>query len=169
MAGGCTLKIDKLNHFEKFLNLYYNKKFKSLENIKFYVSEQMLDSLYKFAKQEFQYLEPLGNNNSNPLFFVKGNKIIKYRIIKNSHLQLIIKNKYNKSCLCFAFNSIGTKLGDLLMNYKKEVGLIVQINNKFIQKNTDFNLIIKERNSRLVLIKLLFTIEVRFLVPSSIG
>ncbi len=144
MAGGCTLKIDKLNHFEKFLNLYYNKKFKSFENIKFYVSEQMLDSLYKFAKQEFQYLEPLGNNNSNPLFFVKGNKIIKYRIIKNSHLQLIIKNKYNKSCLCFAFNSIGTKLGDLLMNYKKEVGLIVQINNKFIQKNTDFNLIIKD-------------------------
>ena len=30
------------------------------------------------------------------------------------------------------------------MNCKKEIDLIVQINNKFVQKNSDFNLIIKD-------------------------
>ncbi len=144
MAGGCTLKKDRLNDFKNFLNLYYIKKFNIFENIKFYISEQKLDSLLKFAKQDLQYLEPLGNNNTSPLFFLRSNKIIKIKIINDLHLQLIIKNKNNKSCVCFAFHSIGTKLGHLLMNYKNEIDLIVQINNKFIQKNGDFNLIIKD-------------------------
>ena len=39
---------------------------------------------------------------------------------------------------------IKTKLGDILMNYKKNIDLIVQINNKIIQKNSYFNLIIKD-------------------------
>ena len=144
MAGGCTLKKDRLNDFKNFLNLYYIKKFNIFENIKFYISEQKLDSLLKFAKQDLQYLEPLGNNNTSPLFFLRSNKIIKIKIINDLHLQLIIKNKNNKSCVCFAFHSIGTKLGHLLMNYKNEIDLIVQINNKIIQKNSDFNLIIKD-------------------------
>ena len=51
-------------------------------------------------------------------------------------MQLImIKNKNKKSYSAFAFNSIGTKMGQLLMNCKNEIDLIVQINNKFI-KNT---------------------------------
>ena len=33
---------------------------------------------------------------------------------------------------------------DILMNYKNKIDLIVQINNKIIQKNSDFNLIIKD-------------------------
>ena len=55
-----------------------------------------------------------------------------------------ITNKYKKSCICFAFNVINTKLGDILMSNKKEIDLIVQINNKIIRKSSDFNLIIKD-------------------------
>ena len=144
MAGGCILENHKLNSFKKFLNEYYEKKFRPYENIKFYISEQNIDSLIKFAKEDLQYLEPLGNNNSSPFFFLKANKIFKIKIIKGAHLQLVIINKLKKSCICFAFNSVGTKLGELLMNCKKEIDLIVQINNKFVQKNSDFNLIIKD-------------------------
>ena len=75
---------------------------------------------------------------------VKSNKIIKFKIIKDTHIQVIINNKNNKSYSGFAFNAIGTKLGQLLMNSKKEIDLILQINNRFIQKNSDFNLIIKD-------------------------
>ena len=60
------------------------------------------------------------------------------------HLQILITNKFKKTCSCIVFNAIGTKLGDLLMNKKKEIDLIVQINNRFIQKNSGFNLIIKD-------------------------
>ncbi len=143
MAGGCTLKKNKLNQFKEFLNIYFNKKFKSYEKFKYYISEQSLDSLAKFSKQDFKYLEPLGNSNNNPFFIVKGNMVVRVKIIRDVHLQLVIKNK-NKSCVCFAFNSAGTKLGDLLMNYKKEIDLVVQINNSNIQKNSAFNLIIKD-------------------------
>ena len=43
-----------------------------------------------------------------------------------------------------AFNAVGRKLGECLMNCKKEIDLIVQINNNIIHKNSDFNLIIKD-------------------------
>ena len=144
MAAGCALKIDKLSEFKKFLDLNYMKKFKHTKNLKYYTSYQNIDSLLLFAKKELHFLEPLGNNNSNPLFLIKKNKILKIKVLKDVHLQFVIKNKYNRSFLCFAFYVIGTKLGDLLMNYKKEIDLIVQINNKIINKNSDFNLIIKD-------------------------
>ena len=144
MAGGCILKKSKLNEFKNFLNSFYIKKYRNIDNINFFSSEQNFNSLLSFAKKEFQLLEPFGNGNKNPFFLIKKNKIIKTRVIKNIHLQLVIKNNYNRSCLCLAFNVVGTKLGDILMNFKKDIDLIVQINNKIIHKNTDFNLIIKD-------------------------
>ena len=144
MAGGCILEKNKLNDFKKFINSHYYKKFKQFENCKFYISEQNIESLLYFAKNELKKLEPFGNNNTNPFFLVKSNKIIKFKIIKQTHLQVIIKNKSYKSYSGFAFNAIGTNLGQALMNSKKEIDLILQINNRFIQKNSDFNLIIKD-------------------------
>ncbi len=144
MAGGCILEKKKLNDFKKFINSCYYKKFKQFENSKLYVSEQKIESLLLFAKHDLKKLEPFGNNNANPFFLVKRNKIIKFKIINDMHLQVIIKNNSYKSYSGFAFNAIGTKLGELLMNSKKEIDLILQINNRFIQKNSDFNLIIKD-------------------------
>jgi len=143
-AAGFTLKKDKLIEFKKLLNTIYKNKFSNAENVKYFTSEQSLKSLFSFAKKELQSLEPLGNNNMNPFFLLKKNKIIKYKVIKNFHIQIVVKNKYNRSCLCFAFNAIDTRLGDILMNVKKEIDLIVQINNNIIHKNSDFNLIIKD-------------------------
>ena len=144
MAGGCVLKKNKLQEFKKFVNSCFYKKFKQFENSRLYVSEQKIESLLFFAKHDLKKLEPFGNNNTNPLFLVKGNKIIKFKIIKDTHLQVMIKNKNYKFYSAFAFNAIGTKMGQLLMNSKKEFDLILQINNRFIQKYRDFNLIIKD-------------------------
>lgn len=144
MAGGCTLKQNKLQEFKNFLNTHFESKFANFKNIKFYSSDQSFNSLLTFAKNEFKFLEPLINDNINPYFKIKNNRIVKFKVINDTHLHILIKNKYNKSCVCFAFNTIGSKLGYLLMNTKKEVDLIVQINNNNVQKNTDFNLIIKD-------------------------
>ena len=142
-AGGCTLDLSKLFEFKKFLNDIYKKKFSKLENVKYYTSEQNFESLKSFFKNDLQKLEPLGNDNQSPFFLIKKNKIIKTKVIKDLHLQILIKNN-NKTCLCFAFNSVGTKVGEILMNYKNHVDLIVQINNKNDKKNSDFKLIIKD-------------------------
>ena len=144
MAGGCILKKNRIIEFKNFLNNEFKKNIKSFEVQKQYVSEINLDGLKTFAKIDLPKLEPLGNDNLNPFFLIKNNKIIKYKIIKGLHLQLIIKNNFKNPSLCYAFNAVVSKLGNILMNYKKEIDLIVQINNKIIQKNSNFNLIIKD-------------------------
>jgi len=143
MAGGCTLKKDKLHDFKKFINYEFKKNFKKKE-ITYYSCELSLNSLKSFAKFDFQKLEPFGNKNISPFFLIKNNRIIKHKILNKLHLQIIIKNNYNVSCMCVLFYAVGTKLGDFLINYKKKVDLIVQINSKVIKKNSDFNLIIKD-------------------------
>ena len=144
MAGGCILKKNKLNEFKRFLNLNYNRKFYNTIDTKYYTSIQNYESLLTFAKEDFQNLEPLGNDNGSPFFLVKNNKIVKLKVINYTHLQFILKNKNNKSYKGMAFNAVGRKLGECLMNCKKEIDLIVQINNNIIHKNSDFNLIIKD-------------------------
>ena len=144
MAAGCILNKNKINIFENFLNDNYFKKFKNFKSVKYFTSEQSIDSLKIFAKKELQLLEPFGNYNFNPIFLIKKNKIVSYKIINQRHLQLMIKNKFNKYCMCFVFDAVDTKLAHILTNNKKEIDLLVQINNKIINKNTDFNLIIKD-------------------------
>ena len=143
MAGGCIFHKSKLAELQQFLNNIYKKKILKIENFKYYVSEQTLNSLRSFAKYELQTLEPFGNDNLNPVFLIKKNQIIKFKILKNTHIRVIIKNNSTTS-IGYAFNAVDTKLGDILMNYKNKIDLIVQINNKIIQKNSDFNLIIKD-------------------------
>ena len=144
MAGGCILKKNKLNDFKRFLNSNFKKKFNNTINTKYYTSIQNFESLLTFAKEDFQNLEPFGNDNLSPFFLVKNNIIIRLKVINHTHLHLILKNKNNKSYKGIAFNAVGNKLGESLMNCKKEIDLIVQINNNIIHKNSDFNLIIKD-------------------------
>jgi len=144
MAGGCLLKKNKIIEFRNFLNIRFKKNFNKIRSVKHYTSVQNLESLRYFARYDLQKLEPFGNNNLNPIFLIKKNKIIKYKVLKNMHLQLLVRNNLKKTYLCFVFNAVGTKLGNFLMNYKKDIDLIVQINNKIIKKNSDFNLIIKD-------------------------
>ncbi len=143
MAGGCTFHKNKLAEFRNYLNKMYKKNFTKIENFNYYVSEQSIKSLKLFAKYELQILEPFGNKNLNPSFLIKNNQIIKLKILKKIHIQVIIKNNH-RTVSCYAFNSVNTKIGYILMNYKKKIDFIVQINNKIIQKNSDFNLIIKD-------------------------
>ena len=143
MAGGCVFHKNNFSEFKNYLNNIYKKKFTKTNIFKNYVSEQSIPSLKSFAKYELDILEPFGNNNLNPLFLIKKNQIIKFKILKSSHIQVIVKNNFT-TLSCYAFNAVDTKLGNALMNYKKKIDLIVQINNNNVRKNSDFNLIIKD-------------------------
>ena len=143
MAGGCIFNKNKLAELQQFLNNIYEKNFLKIENFKYYVSEQSINSLRLFAKYELHILEPFGNDNLNPSFLIKKNQILKFKILKNTHIQVIIKNNSTTS-IAYAFNAVETKLCYILMNYKNKIDLILKINNKIIQKNNDFNLIIKD-------------------------
>ena len=115
---------------KKIKNYFFD--IKNLSKLKKTVSKEKPDIIFHFAAQAI-----LSESYKNPIDTVNVNTIGSLNIL---HSASFLKKK----CVCYAFNVIGTKLGDILMSYKKDINLIVQINNKIIQKNSDFNLIIKD-------------------------
>ena len=67
---------------------------------------------------DIKKLEPLVRKFSAN-FFIKRFKIIKPIVLNNKHISLILKSKTGFSIKSISFNSINTKIGEYLMNYKK--------------------------------------------------
>jgi len=63
-----------------------------------------------------------------PTFLFKELKVIKTTILNNKHISLILKSKTDFSIKSISFNSINTKLGEYLMNYKESINVLGQIN-----------------------------------------
>ena len=77
------------------------------------VNEINLDLLEYIEK-----LEPFGKDNEEPTFIVYGLKIDHYTILKEKHLLIFFKSDFGNNIRAISFNSIGTKLGENLMNNK---------------------------------------------------
>ena len=86
-------------------------------------------------------LGPFGNLNYLPTVYIKNVKFIKLNIINNKHISAIIKPQIGKSVKSICFNCVNTKIGDYLLNYKKKINIIAQIqeniwnNKKSVQLN----------------------------------
>ena len=86
-------------------------------------------------------LGPFGNFNLLPIFCIKNLKIIKFEVINNKHISVIIKPDAGASIKAICFNSLNTKVGYYLLSYKKKINIIAQIqeniwnNKKTIQLN----------------------------------
>ena len=86
-------------------------------------------------------LGPFGNFNILPIFLIKNISIIKFEIIKNKHVSVIVKPNIGTSIKAICFNCLNTKIGEHLLNYKKNINIIGQLyenvwnNKKTIQLN----------------------------------
>ena len=98
---------------------------------------------YNFVN-EINRLRPFGNANQLPIFLIKNLKIIKSTIIKERHINLILKPKTGQSINSICFNSFNTPLGDFLISYKKEVNVIVQIQENIWNNKKSLQLNIKD-------------------------
>ncbi|WP_297681874.1 hypothetical protein [uncultured Candidatus Pelagibacter sp.] len=56
---------------------------------------------------------PFGNFNFLPTFLIKNVKIIKYKIINNKHISVIIKPEIGPSIKAICFNCLNTKIGNI--------------------------------------------------------
>ena len=75
---------------------------------------------------------------------LKNLSIIKPIVLNNKHISSILKSKTGFSINSISFNSINTKIGEHLMNYKKNINVIGQINENIWNNKKTLQLTIRD-------------------------
>ena len=128
MAAGFTLNKGNLKTFENYILEDFLKSNAINDNIFSYESEVSSLSFNQDFYDDIKKLEPFGTGNSVPTFLIRDLKIVNPILLNNKHISSILKSKTGFSIKSISFNSINTKIGEYLMNYKNNVNVIGQIN-----------------------------------------
>ena len=144
MAAGFTLNKEKLKNFENYIAEDFLKSNILNSNISLYESEISSLAFNQDFYDDIKKLEPFGTGNPVPTFLLRDLKIIKSTILNNKHVSLILKSKTGFSIKSISFNSINTKVGEYLMNYKNNIDVIGQINENIWNNKKSNQLTIKD-------------------------
>ena len=126
MAGGFSVKKDKITELKKFLKDKYNPK--SFEYIKYYDYDLKLSSIDMNLFNEIQKISPFGIGNSTPKFLIRD-CIIKFpRIVGEKHLSCIVSDMYKNEFKSIAFNAIDNSINNFIVsNIQEMFSLIVTL------------------------------------------
>jgi len=144
MAAGFTLKKSKLNIFEDFILKNFLKSDASVDNAFNYDSEISSIAFNKTFFEDIKKIQPFGTGNPVPMFLFKDLRIIKTNILNNKHISLILKSKIGFSINSISFNSLNSNVGEYLLNYKKNLHVIGQINENFWNNKNTLQLTIRD-------------------------
>jgi len=144
MAAGFTLKKSNLKNFEDFILNDFSKT-DAIRNHTFLYDAEV--SSFAFNMEfyaEIKKLEPFGTGNPEPILLLKGLKVIKTTILSNKHVSLILKSKTGFSIKSISFNSVNSKVGEYLLNYKNNLNVLGQINENIWNNKKTLQLTIKD-------------------------
>ena len=145
MAAGFSLKKTKLKNFINHMNiLYSNVNINNKKNLFFYESKISSTAFNKDFYNEIDKLTPFGTDNNEPLFLFEKLKIIKTKIVKKKHITNFFKSKNGFLIKSISFNSANTKIGEYLLNYKKEISVIGQIKENFWNNKSSLQLTVRD-------------------------
>ena len=144
MAAGFTLKKENLSNFKEFFIKDILKKNISTDNVFEYDAEISSLAFNKDFYNDIKKLEPFGTGNPNPIFLFKDLKIIKTSILNQKHISLIFKSKIGFSINAISFRTINTKLGEYLLNYKKNINVIGHISENFWNNKKSLQLTVRD-------------------------
>ena len=125
MAAGFTVKQNKLEELQLFLNKHIAIKFDSSD--KHLKNEYDMDLTTKAANisviEMLSRLEPYGNGNPTPIFRFSKLYVLKAGIVGSKHIKVIFspdkkQSLHQNSLHAIAFNSVGTKLHDVLLSQR---------------------------------------------------
>ena len=128
MAAGFTLCKDNLKTFENYILKDFLDSYASNNNTFIYEGEISSLAFNVNFHENIKKLEPFGAGNPAPIFLLKDLKITKTRVLDNKHISSILKSKTGFSIKSISFNTINTKIGQHLLNYKKNLNVLGQIN-----------------------------------------
>ena len=144
MAAGFTLNKANLKDFETYILEDFLKSNAVNNNIFCYESEISPLAFNQNFYDDIKKLEPFGTGNPVPTFLLKDLNIIKPMVINNKHISLILKSKTGFSIKSISFNSINTKVGEHLINYKNRINIIGQINENIWNNKKTLQLTIRD-------------------------
>jgi len=144
MAAGFTLKKENLKIFKENTLLNFIKSNVIKKHIHNYDAEISSLAFNKSFYKDLKKIEPFGTGNPVPLFLFKDLKIIKTTILNNEHVSLILKSKTGFSIKSICFNSVNNKVGECLLNYKKSLNVLGQINENIWNNKNTLQLTIKD-------------------------
>ena len=137
MAAGFTIQKKNIKLLDNFIQNHYLKKISEMKNINYYDMELSLSAIKKEFVNEINKLEPFGNFNFLPTFYIKNIRIIKFNIVNKKHISSIIKPNIGSSMKAISFNCVNTKIGDYLLSHKDKINIICQIHeNNWNNKKT---------------------------------
>ena len=141
MAAGFTIKKDNIKLLDNFIQKDFIKKISNKKNLNKYDLEISSSAIKNRFINNINKLGPFGNFNFLPIFLIRNLKVIKFNVIKNKHISVIMKPDIGASIKAICFNCLNTKIGYYLSSYKKKINIIAQIheniwnNKKTIQLN----------------------------------
>jgi len=144
MAAGFTLNKDNIKYFENYILEDFLKSNTLNSNIFSYESEISSLAFNQDFYNDIKKLEPFGTGNSAPIFMLRDLKIIKPIVLNNKHISAILKSKTGFSIKSISFNSINTKMGEHLINYKSSINVIGQINENIWNNKKTLQLTIRD-------------------------
>ena len=144
MAAGFTLRKDNLKIFKNFILDDFLKAGVSNKNIFLYDGEVSSIAFNNDFYNNIKKLEPFGTGNPVPTFLFKDLKIIKTTVLSNKHISLILKSKLGFSIKAISFNSINSKIGEYLLNYKNDLNVLGEITENIWNNKKNLQLTIKD-------------------------
>ena len=144
MAAGFTLIKANLINFENYILDDFLKSSAVNNNIFSYESEVSSLAFNQDFYNDIKKLEPFGTGNSLPTFMLRDLKIIKPMVLNNKHISVILKSKTGFSIKSISFNSINTKIGEYLINYRNSINVIGQINENIWNNKKTLQLTIRD-------------------------
>ena len=144
MAAGFTLKKNNLENFEYFI-LKDFKDSNTIINHSFTYDAEI--SSFAFSRDfynDIKKLEPFGTGNLTPTFFLKDLKVIRTTKLDNKHISLILKSKTGFTIKSISFNSVNSKIGEYLLNYKNTINVLGQINENIWNNKKTLQLTIRD-------------------------
>ena len=144
MAAGFTLKKDNLKVFEDFMFKNFSKMGSSTNYSFNYDTEISSIAFNKTFFDDIKKIQPFGTGNPVPTFLFKDLKIIKTSVFNDKHISSIFKSKIGFSINSISFNSVNTKIGEYLLNYKKDLNVLGQINENIWNNKYSLQLTVRD-------------------------
>jgi single-stranded-DNA-specific exonuclease len=144
MAAGFTLKKGNIKKFENFILEDFYKK-KTSQNDTFLYDAEVSSLAFNIDfYDDIKKLEPFGTGNPAPTFLLKDLRVIKTTVLDNKHISLILKSKTGFSIKSISFNSMNNKIGEYLLNYKRNLSVLGQINENIWNNKKTLQLTIRD-------------------------
>ena len=144
MAAGFTLRKINLNIFENFISKDFLSTSSYNKNIYGYDAEISSIAFNKDFYNDIEKIAPFGTGNPLPTFLFKDLKVIKTKVLNKKHISLILKSKIGFTINSISFNTVNSKIGEYLLNYKKNLNVLGQINENFWNNKKTLQLTIRD-------------------------